>query len=95
MSYILIVGLVLINVVVAVLLEKMGGADEDEYEEGDKEDDPQLLQRKYITWTTTRTAEALAERLNAQDQRIDRLAMVLEKLEADEAARRARGPATL
>ena len=39
-SYILIVGLVLINVVVAVLLEKMGGADEDEYEEGDKEDDP-------------------------------------------------------
>lgn len=82
-SYILIVGLVLINVVVAVLLEKMGGADEDEYEEeGDKEDDPQLLQRKYITWTTTRTAEALAERLDAQDQRIDRLAMVLEKLEA-------------
>ena len=81
-SYILVVGLVLINVVVAVLLEKMGGVDDEEPSDEDEKDTPELLHRKYLSWVMTQQTSALAERLEAQDKKIDALTQMLARLEA-------------
>lgn len=70
-SYILIVGIVLINVVVAVLLEKMT-VDED----GEQED-PHTLQKHYILHLLTMLGKSMTKRLNEQETKINELHALL------------------
>lgn len=66
-SYILIVGIVLLNVVVAVLLEKMT------VDDGEEHEDPHTMQKHYFLHINTVLGKALTRRLNEQEKKINQL----------------------